>query len=196
MKVLKIAVMTSFLAYSGASFSGDFKTDASALAKAGGVAASMKELAAGPVASAVIEDKFGPFGADVLAAAKKWAADPELRESVPAFRRFLFFDYLTANTQTVAAATNPDQLLINTDASVSAIFDNAKVAASLKAIVEGGGDQPVFQEVDGFNVAAIPMKPTGDKAKSCMSCHASPEVGKPYPEGSTVLGWTVIAQPK
>ena len=109
----------------GAASIDELEQRARLVAGAGGAAAGFAEVAKGAVDSAEVESRFATFGDEALRAATEWARDEELRDAPPAFRRFLYFEYLTQGTDIVAAASNPDNLLINRDSAVSSIFENS-----------------------------------------------------------------------
>lgn len=170
---------------------------AAKLAKLGGIAAGFSEVSNGTATDELIAAKFSGFDDKVMAAVNLWAKDPELAEAPPAFRRFLLFDYLTQGTDVIAAASNPPELLINADASVDTVFSDlpdvqAWAHGKMKAVV----DTPETAQFGDYFVGVYPMIPPEEKAAGCVACHASAEVGRPYPAGQKVLGYTFIAIPK
>ena len=175
----------------------DSKEVANKLAKVGSIAAGFADASKGTATEADITEKFSSFGPDVLNAAQQWLKDPELKDAPPAFRRFLIFDYITNGSDVIAAASNPDNLLINADASINVIFgDNPEIVAWAESQMSKSVDTTQYTEIGDFQVSVHPMIPPETKAKKCISCHASGEVGRPYPEGQKVLGYTFIAIPK
>jgi len=192
-----LAAAILVIGFSSIASAQNFSAQADMLARAGSVAAGFAAVSAGKPDDALIEEKFNQFGSKVLSMAKKWAADADLKDSPPAFRRFLLFDYLTQGTDIIAAATNPDSLIINTDASVEAVFgDYPQIVSWANKKMDEAVTVPEYTELGDFHVSVHPMVPPEAKAVSCIACHASDEVGRPYPEGHKVLGYTFIAIPK
>ena len=165
--------------------------------KIGSIAAGFADISNGKATEKDINTKFEEFGPDVFELVSQWSKDEELKGAAPAFRRFLLFDYLTKGSDIIAAATNPPELLINVDAGIDAILADFPEAMAwgqkqMKDVIE----EPAHAEFDNVQVSVFPMIPHSTKAANCIACHASPEVGRPYPEGQKVLGYTVVAQPK
>lgn len=192
---LAAAVITAGL--SGIAGAEDYSARAGLLAEAGSVAAGFAAVSTGKHDDALVEEKFGKFGPDVLSMAKKWAADADLKDSPPAFRRFLLFDYLTRGTDIIAAATNPESLIINTDASVEAVFgDHPQIVEWANKKMDEVVTTSESADLENYHVSVHPMIPPEAKAANCIACHASAEVDRPYPDGHKVLGYTFIAIPK
>jgi len=170
--------------------------DADLINKAGSMAAGFAEVSNGKATDAMVEEKFSALGDNILNIAKKWAKDPELEEAPPAFRRFLFFDYMTKGTNIIAGASNPESLLINGDASVEVLFDDPEVIAAANKAMSENITEPRHEDLGQYALSIYPMIPAEEKAQKCIACHASEAVGRPYPESQKVLGYTFVAVPK
>ena len=171
------------------------KQEADAIAKAGSIAANYAELSKGNVPLNAVLARFSGMDTEVHNAVKLWSQDPELRGSPPAFRRFLFFDYLSQRKTIIAAASNPDELLINGDAAVEVVFEDTALAMAAKKMMEDKIDQNKHVKVGNYLLGGYPMIPSKEKAAKCIACHASTEVGVPYPQNAKILGYTFIALP-
>jgi len=171
------------------------KLEADAIAKAGSVAAAYAELSAADLPEEAVIARFEGLGEEVQKAAILWSRDPELRDSPPAFRRFLFFDYLSQGRKVVAAASNPDDLLINADAAVDAVFDDPALVMASRKMMEDKINQAKHVRVGDYLLGGYPMIPPAEKAAGCIACHASAEVDIPYPENAKILGYTFVALP-
>lgn len=173
----------------------EMKQTAKVVASSGAAAAGFAAVAKGKVDSIEVASRFAEFGEDAVTAAKLWAQDDELLDAPPAFRRFLYFEYLTKGTDITAAASNPEDLLINMDSSVKNIFSDLKVADTAKMHMQVQITEPKFEVIGDVLLATFPMVPPAEKAATCIACHASKEVNRPYPPGATVLGYTFVVQP-
>ena len=191
-----VCLSAALLSSAALAASPDSKAEADLIAKAGGAAAGFAAVSAGPVTPEQVRAHFAGLGDKAVETALQWAQDEELRDAPPAFRRFLYFDYFTKGTDIIAAASNPPELLINTDAAVDYVFEDAAVAAAARAQMAAVIEQPTYHRVCGQQLAAYPMMPAQAKAAKCIECHASTEVGRPYPEGAKVLGYTFVAIPQ
>lgn len=168
----------------------------SRLAKLGSIAAGFNEVSAGTSTPDLVREKFAEFDSDVVEIVLRWSTDEELIDAPPAFRRFLMFEYITEGTDMIAAASNPDELLINLDASVEIVFeDHPEIIDWAQQQMKNDNGDPQHTLLAGHSVSVYPMVPNADKADSCIACHASDEVGRPYPKGKKVLGYTFVAMP-
>ena len=175
---------------------GDPKTNATVINKAGSIAAGFSQVGVADVDAALVDEKFSALGPRIQRIARQWAKDEELRNAPPAFRRFLFFEYLTNGTNIVAGSSNPPDRLINIDASVDNLIPDEEVAEEAKRLMDQTVTEPVFSEVGNYHLATFPMIPSADNASKCIACHASTEVNRPYPPGAHVLGYTFVVQPR
>ena len=174
----------------------ELKANAVTIFEAGSVAASFAAVAKSAVNPALVDQMFAAFGPEVQAVARLWAQDDELLGAPPAFRRFLFFEYLTEKSQTIAGASNPPDRLINIDAAVENLIDDHRARALATSQMTQTLTEPVFSDLGNYLLATFPMIPAADKRESCITCHASKEVGRPYPTGARVLGYIFVLQPK
>ena len=162
----------------------------------GAIAAGLSNASNGTATESDIKSKFETFGPEVLEIALRWSKDEELQGAAPAFRRFLFFDYLTKGSDITVGASNPKDLLINLDAGVDVLLaDFPKAIAWGNKQMADAIEEPTHAVFEGVKVSIFPMIPHSSKAGNCIACHASPEVSRPYPEGQKVLGYTFVAQP-
>ena len=174
----------------------ELKANAVTIFEAGSVAASFAAVAKPAVNPALVDQMFAAFGPEVQAVARLWAQDDELLDAPPAFRRFLFFEYLTGKSPIIAGASNPPDRLINMDASVENLIDDHRARALATSQMTQTLTEPVFSDLGNYLLASFPMIPAADKRESCITCHASKEVGRPYPTGARVLGYIFVLQPK
>jgi hypothetical protein len=174
----------------------ELKANAVTIFEAGSIAASFSAVAKSAVEPALIDQAFAALGPEVQAVARLWAEDDELHGAAPAFRRFLFFEYLTANSQTIAGSSNPLDRLINIDSAVENLIDDHRARALAISQMTQTLTEPVFSDLGNYLLATFPMIPAADKRGGCITCHASKEVGRPYPTGTRVLGYTFVLQPK
>lgn len=193
MKIFITAAL--LLVFSLPCLSDEYKARATLLNKAGSLAAGFADASVqGKVDEEMVRAKFAGTSEEIIDAALQWAADPELIDAPPAFRRYLLFDYITKGSDVVVGASNPSKLVVNMDASVEALFENqAIIDAANKAMTEQIRS-PRHATIDGFYFSAFPMVKVGDSGKKCIACHASDEVGRPYPLGAEVLGYTFVLE--
>jgi len=165
------------------------------IAKAGSAAAGYAAAAITIATDYGLEERFGKLGEEVLQLSHRWAGDPRLAGAPPATRRYIFFEYLTKNSEIKAAASNHERLLVNPEASVERIFEDPALIEQARANMQQQIDRPTYQQVGSYLLGTFPMIPEGRKAAKCKGCHASPEIGRPYPDAARILGYTFVALP-
>jgi len=164
------------------------------IVKAGSIAAKFKELAAGNVPEAEVKKRFEFLGDDILKPAIKWSKDNQLINSVPAFRRYLLFYYISQNTDVMTTATNPEGLRLNADSAAEFVFDSAAMISWINASMDEAPVTPKHTVIENHLMGVYPMIPSSkEAAQGCIECHAKLQV--PYPDGAKVLGYTVVAIP-
>ncbi|MEM7206292.1 MAG: hypothetical protein AAF434_00575 [Pseudomonadota bacterium] len=175
---------------------GQLTLDAIRINKAGSIAAGFSEIGKSRVDTADVDDAFSSLGPRIQEVARQWAKDEELRHAPPAFRRFLFFEYLTEGTDIIAGSSNPPDRLINLDADIDNLIPYAELADIARKQMNNEISEPEFVVVGDQLLATFPMMPPKQGASKCIACHASTEVNRPYPENTRVLGYTFVVQPQ
>lgn len=164
------------------------------LVKAGRVAAQFSEVVNGNVTPELVKERFHGLGEDVIQAALIWSKDKMLRGSVPAFKTYLLFYYVTDSTDMIAAFTNIEKYRLNNDASLEFIFDNQNIIYWLDMQMKSQVVQPKFTSIDGYFVGVYPIIPESKAAKQkCIDCHKN--LQRPYDKDTKVFGYTVAATP-